>query len=115
MEIGGQNLFGVQNGEAVLAILARHATVSAVFQGHAHRLDVQALALGGRPCTFVVLPALIQFPLAWVRLDLSPAAVCMRLQPLPLPELRDLSRVSGSGQEWRAGRPEWWNYTIPLT
>jgi hypothetical protein len=85
-----------------------------VFQAHAHRFDVRRLALGRHECTFVILPSLIEFPLAWVQLDLAPSLLRMRLRQLPLPELREASRASGSGQEWRAGRPEWQDLTIPL-
>ena len=49
-----------------------------------------------------------------MQLDLAPNLLRMRLRQLPLPELREASRTSGSGQEWRAGRPEWWDLTIPL-
>jgi 3',5'-cyclic AMP phosphodiesterase CpdA len=106
--------YGVRNAAAVLDIMRRHGNVRAVFQAHAHRLDVSRVQLGQQQCTFVILPSLIEYPLAWVRLDLSPEAVRMRLQQLPLPELRETSRESGSGQSWRAGRPEWWDLQIPL-
>jgi hypothetical protein len=62
----------------------------------------------------VILPSLIEFPLAWVQLDLAPRLLRMRLRQLPLPQLQEESRASGSGQDWRAGRPEWWDLTIPL-
>ncbi len=106
--------FAVRNAAAVRAVLSRHANVAAVFQAHAHRFDVRRLALGRQECTFVILPSLIEYPLAWVQLDLAPNLLRMRLRQLPLPELRETSRTSGSGQEWRAGRAEWWDLTIPL-
>ena len=106
--------YGVRNASAVLDIMGHHGNVRAVFQAHAHRLDVNRIDLGDSECTFVILPSLIEYPLAWVRLDLTADAMRMRMQQLPLPELREASRESGSGQSWRAGRPEWWDLTIPL-
>jgi hypothetical protein len=111
---GWRDYYGVRNAAAVLELLARYGNVRAVFQAHAHRLDMQLRMLGNRPCTFVILPSLIEYPLAWVRLDLSQAALRMRLNRLPLPDLQEASRLSGKGQGWRAGRPEWWDLTIPL-
>lgn len=111
---GWRDFYGVRNAEAVLELLDRYANVRAVFQAHAHRLDMQQRVLGKQKCTFVVLPSLIEYPLAWVRLDLSQSALRLRLNRLPLPDLLEASRLSGSGQGWRAGRPEWWDLTIPL-
>lgn len=106
--------FAVRNAGAVRAVLSRHANVAAVFQAHAHRFDVRRLPLGRQECTFVILPSLIEYPLAWMQLDLAPSLLRMRLRRLPLPELCEASRTSGGGQEWRGGRPEWWDLTIPL-
>jgi len=106
--------YGIQNTAAVLELLARYNNVRAVFQAHAHRLDLQQRRLGDQVCTFVILPSLIEYPLAWMRLDLSPATMRMRLNRLPLPDLQEASRLSGAGQSWRAGHPEWWDLTIPL-
>jgi 3',5'-cyclic AMP phosphodiesterase CpdA len=106
--------YGIANTEAVLALLAQHRQVRAVFQAHAHRLDVQQAPLGSGTCWFVVLPAIICYPLAWLQLDLTPASVQVRLKRLPLPELTELSRTQGEGHEWRAGQPEWHDFTIPL-
>lgn len=109
-----RDFFAVRNAPAVRQVLSRHDNVAAVFQAHAHRFDVRRLALGRTECTFVILPSLIEYPLAWVRLDLDAALLRMRLRQLPLPELLEASRSSGDGQAWRAGRPEWWDLTIPL-
>lgn len=109
-----RDYYAVRNAGAVRAVLSRHQNVSAVFQAHAHRFDVRRLVLGAQECTFVVLPSLIEYPLAWVRLDLAPHLLRMRLCRLPLPELQAATRASGSGQAWRAGRSEWWDLTIPL-
>jgi hypothetical protein len=112
--IDWHDYFAVRNAAAVRSVLSRHQNVAAVFQAHAHRFDVRRLALGPQECTFVILPSLIEYPLAWLQLDLSPDLLRMRLRQLPLPDLREASRTSGRGQEWRAGRPEWWDLTIPL-
>jgi 3',5'-cyclic AMP phosphodiesterase CpdA len=109
-----RDYFAVRNAGAVRNVLSRHNNVSAIFQAHAHRFDVRRLRLGRQESTFVILPSLIEFPLAWVQLDLAPRLLRMRLRQLPLPQLQEASRASGSGQDWRAGRPEWWDLTIPL-
>jgi 3',5'-cyclic AMP phosphodiesterase CpdA len=109
-----RDFYAVRNAGPVRDVLSRHANVAAVFQAHAHRFDVRRLALGRAECAFVILPSLIEYPLAWVQLDLTPDLLRMRLRQLPLPELQEASRTSGGGQTWRAGRPEWWDLTIPL-
>jgi hypothetical protein len=109
-----RDFYAVRNAAAVRTVLRRYGNVAAVFQAHAHRFDVRRLALGHTESTFVILPSLIEYPLAWVRLDLSQTLLRMRLRQLPLPELQEASRVSGAGQAWRAGRPEWSDLTIPL-
>jgi hypothetical protein len=106
--------YGTANAGAVLELLARSRQVRAVFQAHAHRLDVQQAQLGANNCWFVVMPAIICYPLAWLQLELSPESVQVSMKRLPLPALADLSRRQGEGHEWRAGRPEWQNFTIPL-
>lgn len=111
---GWQEFYGVQNAAAVQTVLARYGNVRAVFQAHAHRFDVRTRRLGGQECLFVVVPSLIEYPVAWVRLDLTRDQLRLRLQKLPLPELQEASRTSGGGQEWRAGRSEWQDFTIAL-
>ena len=106
--------YGTANVEAVLALLAQNRQVRAVFQAHAHRLDVHQAQLGANNCWFVVMPAIICYPLAWLQLDLLPETVQVSMKRLPLPDLAELSRTQGDGHEWRAGRPEWQNFTIPL-
>ncbi len=109
-----RDYYAVRNAPAVRNVLSRYDNVAAVFQAHAHRFDVRRLALGRTECTFVILPSLIEYPLAWVRLDLDATLLRMRLRQLPLPTLLEASRSSGDGQAWRAGRSEWWDLTIPL-
>ena len=108
------DLFGVQNAAAVLEILAQSGNVQAVFQGHAHRLDVQQVPVGEREVWFVVQPAIIEYPLAWLQLTLSPEAVQVKTAPLPLPELADISLEVGEDRRWRAGVPAWQEFSIPL-
>ena len=109
-----RDFYAVRNAPAVREVLSRHGNVAAVFQAHAHRFDVRRMALGRSECPFVVLPSLIEYPLAWVQLDLDGTFLRMRLRQLPLPDLQEASRTSGGGQSWRAGRPEWRDLTIPL-
>jgi 3',5'-cyclic AMP phosphodiesterase CpdA len=107
-----QDFYGIRNADAVLDIMARYGNVRAIFQGHAHRLDVQMIQVGQHVCHFIVAPAIIEYPLGWLRLDLNRDCVQMTLQRLPLPELAALGGYSGEGQLWRAGKPEWANVRI---
>ena len=110
-----QDFYGVRNADAVLKILEQYGNVRAVFQAHAHRYDAQVSMLGRKPCHFIVLPALIEYPLGWLRLELDPDCVKVALQRLPLPDLASLAGYSGEGQLWRAGKPEWANIRIAFT
>ena len=107
-------LYGVANRGEVLSCLERSGNVRAVFQAHAHRLDVQQRQLGEQSCWFVVQPAIIEYPMAWLELTLRPSEVQLRMRRLPLADLAEDSRRSSSS-DWRAGRPDWRNCVIPLT
>lgn len=108
------DLYGIHNGAEVLALLQRYGNVRAVFQAHAHRLDVQHTLLGNHPCWFVVIPAVIEYPMAWLELTLSRDQVQVQMRRLPLLDLAQQSLHSGGG-DWRAGRPEWRNFVIPFS
>ncbi len=107
------DLYGIENADAVLSLLAQADNVAAVFQAHAHRLDVQQLQLGSHSTHFIVLPAIIEYPMAWLELQLTAAELKVTMQRLPLPELAESSRQSGE-IDWRAGRAEWQHFTLPL-
>lgn len=107
------DLYGVQNGSEVLSLLARHGNVRAVFQAHAHRFDIRSTTLGSGTCSFVVLPAVIEYPMAWLELVLQADRAYLLLRRLPLRDLAEQSRRS-SDSDWRAGRQEWHNTSIPL-
>jgi Icc protein len=112
--------YGTGNADRVLEIVDRHANVRAVFQGHAHLYDVQERNVGIRPCPFIVTPAVIDYPLGWLDLELDEGCLRVTLRQLPLPGLIERSRSGppgngGASQEWRAGRPEWRNLVIDLT
>jgi len=70
--------------------------------------------VGGHPCQFIIIPSLMEYPVAWLHLTLTQDALHMALRPLPLPELRQRSLNAGEGQAWRAGRPEWEKMQIAL-
>ena len=72
------------------------------------------MPLGGRPCTFVILPSLIEYPLAWVRLDLGAEGCRMRLQPLRLPIARADALRCATDPRWRAGEVAWRDWEIPI-
>jgi len=110
-----QDFYAIRNSSAVLAIMERYANVRAVFQAHAHRFDVQTIDVGQKPCHFVVMPALIEYPLGWLSLELSRTNLRIRLQTLPLSNLANLGGYSGEGQLWRAGKREWADWQIALT
>jgi 3',5'-cyclic AMP phosphodiesterase CpdA len=99
--------YWVENADAVLELMARHGNVRVVVQGHAHAYDVQACSVAGNPCHFIIVPAMIEYPIGWLHLTLGHNTIDLSLRRLPLPDLRRLSREAGTGQAWRGGRPEW--------
>ncbi len=109
-----RSLYATANSEAVLEIFARYGNVRAVFQGHAHLLDVREVTVGGRPVRFVVTPSLIQYPLGWLLLTLTPASLRVQYRPLPLPELSEHSRSAGAGSDWRTPDRAWHDFTVQL-
>ena len=110
-----QDFYGIHNAATVLKIMAHHGNVRAVFQAHAHRFDVQVVNIGPKPCHFIVMPAIIEYPLGWLCLDIHKHCMKIALLRLPLPELASLGGYSGEGQLWRAGKQEWTNLKIELT
>jgi len=108
-----RDFFGVRNAAQVLAVIERRGGVSAILQGHAHRLDIQECTIGRR-CVVAVLPATIEYPVAWMQLRLDAAWGHLRLCRLPLPEISSLAAQSGGGQRWRHGNVDWWDYRFPL-
>lgn len=106
--------YGVKNADDVLDVMARYGNVRAVFQAHAHRFDVHRATIGENPCHFVIIPALIEYPLGWMCLDLNPDTLAMQLRRLPMPDLARLSLKSGEGQAWRLGLPQWSPMEIDL-
>ena len=73
VEMNPGEIFMDRNAAAVTEIMERYGNVHAVFQAHAHRLDVQVLHVGQRPCHFIVMPAIIEYPLGWLQLTLPPS------------------------------------------
>jgi 3',5'-cyclic AMP phosphodiesterase CpdA len=107
------DLYGIENAAEVLDLLAKAGNVAAVFQAHAHRLDIHQEQLGGRTTHFVILPAIIEYPMAWLELQLTADELWIQMHRLALPELAESSRQSGD-IDWRAGRAEWQNFRFPL-
>lgn len=115
-----RDYYAVANAARILDLMERHANVRAVFQGHAHLYDVQQRMVGGHACTFVVAPAVIDYPVGWLDLDLDEGCLRVALRQLPLPEFIERSRTgpeggNGVSQAWRAGRLEWHHLVIDLT
>lgn len=108
------DFFAVQNTDRVLAVMARYDNVRAVFQGHAHRFDVQSVAVGGRDIPFIIAPAVMEYPHGWLHLELTPTQLHVELRSFDLPDLQALTRDAGDGQAWRAGKPEWRAFAIAL-
>jgi len=102
------------NSEAVLDIFARHGNVRAVFQGHAHVLDVREVMVVDKPIRFVVTPSLIQYPLGWLLLTLTAETMRVQYRPLPLPELAEHSRTASIGSDWRTPDPAWQDFMVKL-
>lgn len=110
---GWQPFYGVRNAAEVLEIIARYGNVRAVFQGHAHRYDLRKEQLGGTEIAFFVIPSLIQYPLSWVQLTLTAESAEVHLRCLASDAHQQRSNPTGA-QNWRRGRPEWKQVTIPL-
>jgi len=107
--------FGIANAADVMQVMARRGGVHAVFQGHAHRLDIQTYSVApSQPCTFGVMPAVIEYPVAWMQLTLTATQGQCQLRRLPLDGIASLSAQSGGGQTWRDGEAAWWDYRFPL-
>ncbi len=104
----------VQNAPAVLDVLAAHDNVRAVFQGHAHMFEVHTDLLDTRPCTFVITPSVVEYPLGWLELELTADQLTVALRQLPRPNWREKTLRSGNGQNWRAGRADWHRFSIDL-
>ena len=109
-----RSLYATANSEAVLDIFACHGNVRAVFQGHAHILDMREVIVGDKPIRFVVAPSLIQYPLGWLLLTLTPTSLRVQYRALPLPELSEQSRTAGVGSDWRTPDPAWQDFTVKL-
>jgi hypothetical protein len=107
------DLYGIDNAAAVLSLLSRYNNVRAVFQAHAHRLDVQRVSLGAQNCWFVIIPAVIEYPMAWIQLDVGTEAAQLTMRRLPLADLAEQSRHSDNTC-WRAGKPEWHSIMLPF-
>lgn len=107
--------FGIANATEVLDVIERRKGVRAIFQGHAHRLNIQEHRCApDHTCVFGVMPALIEYPVAWMQLTLTESQAHCVLRRLPLESLADLSAQSGSGQSWRQGDSAWWDYCFTL-
>lgn len=110
-----KDFYAVENADAVLEAMARYNNVQAVFQGHAHRFDVQRANVGGRNIWFIIAPAVVEYPLGWLHLTLTSDRLRVQLRSLDMPDLLDLTRDAGDGQAWRAGEAEWRDFTIDLS
>ncbi len=110
-----QDFYLVHNAEAVLDRMAFHGSVRAVFQGHAHMLDVHESTIGNGRCHFIVTPAVVEYPHGWLELAIEAEQLRCRLQLLPEPELRHTTKNSGPGHAWRAGKAAWHDFCIDFT
>ncbi len=106
--------FLIKNRESLLALMKRYGNVRAVFQGHAHRFDVHTHTISEKPCTFVISPPIIEYPMAWLLLTLESSQISVSFRRLPLPALVAKARQSGEGQSWRDGLPAWQQFVIDL-
>lgn len=107
--------FGIANAPEILSVIERRGGVRAVIQGHAHRLNFhERRCASNHSCVFGVMPALIEYPVAWVQLTLTATQGRCVLQRLSLEQIANLSAQSGGGQSWRQGEPAWWDYRFSL-
>lgn len=101
-----EGMYGVENNQQVLDLARRHGNVKAMIAGHAHRYDVHWDKLGETTCAFVVTPAVIEFPLAWLELKATPNEIALEMHAIPRPELA-LRAARYGDVGWRAGKREW--------
>jgi 3',5'-cyclic AMP phosphodiesterase CpdA len=107
------SFFGVQNAERVLPIIADHPNVRAVFQGHAHFFEYQEVRLGGQPRPFIVTPSILEYPVAWLELEVDDRGLLASLRQLPVTDPIERALNSGPGQQWRGGDPGHRQFFIP--
>jgi len=97
--------YGVRNAEALTQLFARNQSLCALFQGHAHRYEraplPRALFNKGRVPLSVLTPAVIEYPVGWLQLDLLPTGMQVTLRQLPRTDLVARSLCDGA-QAWRA-------------
>jgi 3',5'-cyclic AMP phosphodiesterase CpdA len=96
-----QEYYRVQNASRLLELFERSGNVRAVFQGHAHFYEVQPMQVAGRRCPFVICPAVIEAPLAWLLLTVDAQGLQVEFRRLPA------GLPVAPAQEWRAGRTAW--------
>ena len=109
-----KDFYGVKNATDVRSILQKYSDVRGVFQGHAHRLDVQTIWHNMNPCTYIVTPSIVEFPISWLLLTLTDDTLEVELKPLPLPLLQDKSLNGCPEQQMREGTVGWQSFSIPL-
>lgn len=110
-------IFLVKNRDVVIEMVQHYGNVKAVFQGHAHRFDVQTTTVKNgtgalNTCQFIIAPPIIEYPFAWLMLSLTKTTLTIHFNRLPLPQFYEVDRHNGEGQIWRDGLPEWHDYTI---
>lgn len=107
-----QEYYGVRNGGELLALFERFCNVRALFQGHAHLYEVTRHLLGGRTCTSVICPAIIEYPVGWLLLEVSEGGMQVSLRLPPCAAERERARHNGQGQEWRMGDANWVRFDV---
>ena len=107
-----REFYAVRNGAELISLLDSYPNVRAIFQGHAHRYEVAQTRLGGAPCHVIISPAVIEYPVAWLLLELDATGLHVTVRPLPCESDREESRRAGGGQDWRLGDAAWGRFDV---
>jgi len=106
---GGKDAGSLANGDEVLAILAKHPHVRAVFSGHLH-MNVIEVVDG---VTHVVTAALPEYPVEYR--DVKVYADRMEIETCGLSDPGFAARSLVPGGGWTAGQPQDRSAVVPLT
>lgn len=93
--------YAVRNADALMAVLARRPAVRALFQGHVHRYERGTVRSNGFQAVSVLTPSVIEYPVAWLQVDVDNTGITVTLRQLPRADLIARSLCDGA-QAWRA-------------
>ena len=91
------------NREEVLALLARHPQVRAVFCGHQHYNEIVRVPTAGGELLHCMLCATVEYPMMWREVTVDNACITVATHLTPVDELRERSLADAP---WTIGTDE---------